>query len=133
MAPPCKPLPQAIPLRPTTTGIFSPTAFQSSLIESRSYNLISPSTAFHPLVVMRMSWRDSAIASDKDELIRIESTLIKLCSTPRAARDHYGNCVRLNAEVDYATHLDFGSAGRCLWPAIIYRGADRSYAGRTGR
>src|SRR5262249_3220422 len=84
MAPPCKPLPQAIPLRPTTIGIFSPTAFHWSLIESRSYSLISPLTAFHPPVVTRTSWRDSAIATCKDEFIRIESTLIikydRLCA-----------------------------------------------------
>src|SRR5262245_16632013 len=84
MSPPCRPLPQAIPLRPTTTCVFSSTAFHWSLIVSRSYNLISPSTASHPLVVTRMSWRDSAIASGEDELIRIESTLIikhdRLCA-----------------------------------------------------
>src|SRR5262245_35496304 len=76
MASPCKPLPQAIPLRPTTIGIFSPTAFHWSLTESRSYSRISPPTAFHPLVAPRTSWRDSAIAFNKDEFIRIESTLI---------------------------------------------------------
>src|SRR5262249_40453530 len=84
MASPCKPLPQAIPLRPTTIVIFSPTVFHWSLTESRSYSLISPSTAFHPLVVTRMSWRGSAIARDKFAFIRIESTLIikydRLCA-----------------------------------------------------
>src|SRR5262245_44315019 len=82
MASPCKPLPQAIPLRPTTIGIFSPTVFHWSLTESRSYSLISPSTTFHPLVAPRMSWRDSAIAFNKDEFIRIESTLIIKYDSP---------------------------------------------------
>src|SRR5262249_55026763 len=73
------------------------TVFQLSLIESRSYLFISPSTAFQPVVVTRISCRDSVSGPGKDGFVRAESTLIiKPAMKNRRAKKEYRGRKRLN-------------------------------------